>query len=334
MTIKVVYCKSNIRESQIQDAIKILNGAQNYFYFNLCESEDDLCKEDVLSWNSLCQNYRIPKGEYLIYITEKCFDDNWFSHENNNFSVITICDWEVLFAPPSMKCYIVYQIAQSALCFAIDCNERMLLNIEHTETQGCMFDFCQNKQDIKIAMVAGTICPKCKSELLKFGCEEIIINAVEKILSYVRCEAIGRPLILKANDAFIIMPFSQNDDNDNAYRYGIKAALDNLDIKCVRADNNVNNGSILEKIKTSIKQSRFIIAKIDSVNLNVYFELGYAMGLDKDVLLISEESFISELPTDLKNLECLTYKKGNYEDLKTKIIEYYRDNYHFAGNKN
>ena len=56
------------------------------------------------------------------------------------------------------------------------------------------------------------------------------------------------------------------------------------------------------------------------------------MSLDKDVLLISKESFISELPTDLRDLKCLTYKKWYYKDLQIKIIKYFSDNYYYTEN--
>lgn len=88
-------------------------------------------------------------------------------------------------------------------------------------------------------------------------------------------------------------------------------------------------GQLLQKGRQNIERCRFVVAKVDSNNLNVYFELGLAMGLDKDVLLISEEDLVIQLPTDLKNWECLTYSKGNYEQLKQRIIQYYKDNYHY-----
>ena len=64
--------------------------------------------------------------------------------------------------------------------------------------------------------------------------------------------------------------------------------LEKLRIKCIRIDNQISSGQLLDKSKKYTK-SRFVIIKIDSNNLNVYFELGVAMGLNKDVLLSSEK---------------------------------------------
>ena len=53
------------------------------------------------------------------------------------------------------------------------------------------------------------------------------------------------------------------------------------------------------------------------------------MGLNKDVLLISEQGLVVDLPTDLKNWECLTYPEGAYETLKNSIVKFFKDRYHF-----
>lgn len=127
------------------------------------------------------------------------------------------------------------------------------------------------------------------------------------MLSYVRAEAIGKPVIFDEDAAFIVMRFSINDENDNAYRHGVKRALEALNIKCIRADNVISSGQLLDNIKRNIEKSRFVIAKVDSNNLNVYFELGLALEQHKDVLLISERDLVLQLPADLRNWECLTY---------------------------
>jgi hypothetical protein len=36
------------------------------------------------------------------------------------------------------------------------------------------------------------------------------------------------------------------------------------------------------------------------------------------------------LPSDLRNWECLTYEKGNYEDLRRRISAFYQANYHLS----
>ena len=191
-------------------------------------------------------------------------------------------------------------------------------------------DFCDHKPDIKLGMVAGNLCLDCRGALLRYGTPEEALSAIERILKFVRAETIGRPILTKPDYAFIVMRFTQNDENDNAYKYGIKPCLETAGIQVERSDTIVTSSQILDKIRKYIDRSRFIIAKVDENNLNVYFELGLAMGADKEVLLISERDLILDLPSDLKNWECLTYTKGDYEELKEKVSEFFEDNYGFG----
>ena len=329
MDIKVICCKDNSRKDQIVKAINVLNSVQNYFFYRIINVDDDVCTTETVDWDSFCESRGKMIDEYSVYITEKPFNDDWFSHEDYKYSIISTDSWELLFAPPSLRAYLIYQIAQSTVSFEADLSENMEMRMVHDRAEGCMFDFCYNKPEIKLGMITGTICPQCRSVLLKYGIEERALNAIERVLLYVRSEAIGKPMIFNENEAFIVMRFSNNDENDHAYRYGIQTALKDLNIKCLRADNRVISGQLLQKIRQSIEKCRFIIAKVDSDNLNVYFELGLAMGLNKDVLLVSEEDLVMQLPADLKNWECLTYPNGNYEELRHRIVKYYQDNYHY-----
>ena len=329
MVIKIKYWIDNSRKNQIIKAISIINGLQNYYFFMLESSDNDVVNETCVDWDVFSKLYSIKNDEYVIFITEKPFVDNWFSHEEYQFSVITMHDWEKLFAPPSLKAYLVYQIAQAVISFEGDLSEKMEMRMVHDYAEGCIFDLCMDKTDIHLGMIAGNICPKCRGNLLRYGISEKAIYSVERMLSYVRSEAIGKPIVFDEDAAFIVMRFSQNDENDHAYLYGIRPALEKLKIKCIRADNQITSGQLLEKIKKNIEKSRFVIIKVDSNNLNVYFELGLAMGLSKDVLLISQEDLVLHLPTDLRNWECLTYSEGNYDQLKNKVIKFFADQYHY-----
>ena len=310
----------------IDNTIRLLNGAQNYFRFT--KRTDDVFDDDYINWENFRKNYQ-PKDQYEIHITEHPFDDNWFSHEDSEFSVITIDSWERIYSPPSLKSYMMYQIAQSAINFEINLDEETLLNMVHYKAQGCMFDFCGNKSDIKLGMIAGIICPSCKGQLRCHGVLEPPMNAIEKILHFVRHEAIGSPINFNVDAAFVIMPFAQHTESDHVFKYGIEPALKELNIKCVMGRTRVHPSQILEQIFNEIKNNRFIIVQVDNNNLNVYFELGVAMGMAKDVLLISRPEYVKQIPADLTNWECLTYETGNYEDLKDRIIKYYKNHYNY-----
>lgn len=332
MNIKVY--SDNINEHQrrhLIDAIHTVNGAQNRFFLSKDVREINLpAGEEVDPENAgkfIIQKHQ--NDDFKICVTARPLSDDWFSHEYRMISIISISDWERVYAPPSLRCYLVYEFAQALLTFASDLSEEMTLRLVHEPPRGCIMDFCDHKPDIKLGMVAGNLCLDCRGALLRYGTPEEALGAIERILKFVRAEAIGRPILTKPDYAFIVMRFTQNDENDNAYKYGIKPGLETTGIQVERSDTIVTSSQILDKIRKYIDRSRFIIAKVDENNLNVYFELGLAMGADKEVLLISERDLILDLPSDLKNWECLIYTKGDYEELKEKVSKFFEDNYGF-----
>ncbi|MBQ7432552.1 MAG: hypothetical protein IJV50_03685 [Lachnospiraceae bacterium] len=328
--VKVYRDSSQDLKGKIERAVRSLNGIQNYFLYRLeCDADIDICEGKQINWEQFCEGYHLlGEQAHVIYITEKPFDDNWFSHEELWYAVITTDQWESIFSPPSLRTYLMYQIAQASVNFEGELNENMEMRMVHVPSEGCMFDFCGKKEDIKLGMLAGNICPNCRASLLQYGIREEALEAIEKMLIYVRSETMGRPINSDGRAAFVVMRFFANDENDHAYKYGIKSALEFLGIECVRADNILTSNQLLEIIRNGIERSRFVIAKVDVDNLNVYFELGLAMGLNKDVLLISEEDKVLQLPSDLRNWKCVTYPNGDYEKLKENIIRYYQENYH------
>jgi len=73
-----------------------------------------------------------------------------------------------------------------------------------------------------------------------------------------------------------------------------------------------------------------VVATVDVESRNVYFELGLAIGPGKDVLLVTESTLIVTLPSDLRSWECLTYEKGNHEELRDKAARFFEANYHLV----
>jgi hypothetical protein len=206
-------------------------------------------------------------------------------------------------------------------------SEEMALNMVHEPAVGCIYDMSVHKPDIKYGMIAGNVCPSCIARLKALGTRPEAIDALVNMLDLVRSEALAIPVLLNPEEAFVVMRFSANDENDNAWKYGIRVGAERCGLTVVRADNRVESGQLLEKIQRHIARSRLVIVKVDQGNLNVYFELGLAMGMRKDVVLISEDSLVLSLPSDLRNWECLTYPKGNYNSLATGLATFLESNY-------
>ncbi len=110
---------------------------------------------------------------------------------------------------------------------------------------GCNPKWVQREVRKLLGMIAGNICPKYRANLVWYGISEKAIYSAERMLGYVRLEAIGKPMLFDEDAVFVVMRFSQNDENDHACLYGIKPALEKLKVKCIRADNQISSGQLL-----------------------------------------------------------------------------------------
>ena len=328
--ILVVLDHGSDHTSRVKEAVNVINASQRSFFLRL--QEDPVLIEPagdrIVGDNAAAQIGREFTGRDVICVTDRPFVDNWFSHEYRHCAIITTSDWEALFAPPSLRAYLVYQIAQALIPIEADLTEEMLLQLVHEPPIGCLQDLNTNKPDIKYGMIAGNMCLGCEGNLRQFGVDQEALDAVRRVLAAVRDEAVGRPRIADPFSAFVVMRFSQHDENANAYKYGLRPGLEDVGLTVHRGDDTVQSAQILDQVLRHLERSRFIVAKVDAENLNVYFELGLAMGLDKDVLLVSESSLIVTLPSDLRNWECITYEGSNYEQLRDRVSAFFESNYH------
>ena len=318
--------------TRVQEAVNLVNGCQRFFFLKRCRDPIRLRGEGGTLGGDAAAELLATEypNQKVICITDRRLDDNWFSHEYRHCAVISTADWEQHFAPPSLRSYLAYQIAQALVPIEGDLSEEMLLRLVHEPAIGCMHDLNVSKLDIKYGMRAGNMCPACEGSLREFGVDSSALDAIRRILGIVRDEAIGRTRGVDSFATFVVMRYSQNDENDNAYRYGVLPGLEDVGLTVRRADDSVQSTQILDKVFRYLERSRFIVAKVDVENLNVYFELGLAMGLNKDVLLVSESTMVVSLPSDLRNWECLTYQKGNYEQLRRRVADFFRANYHLG----
>lgn len=79
-----------------------------------------------------------------------------------------------------------------------------------------------------------------------------------------------------------------------------------------RTDESASAERIIPRIETGIRQSAFIIADVSQRSPNVFYEVGFARGLGKDVILTARKG--TELPFDLHDLPTIYWEIQ--EDLK------------------
>ncbi|MDT7690444.1 MAG: hypothetical protein QOJ70_3111 [Acidobacteriota bacterium] len=115
------------------------------------------------------------------------------------------------------------------------------------------------------------------------------------------------------------MPFGKNDgtDFDEVYQSAIKAACQEVGATCIRADALSFSGSVLRNIHNSITKADFVIADLTGRNPNVLYELGYALALDKRVLLLARDA--TDIPFDILEQRVILYDE-DIRRLKDNLV--------------
>jgi hypothetical protein len=107
---------------------------------------------------------------------------------------------------------------------------------------------------------------------------------------------------LSLRHIFVAMPYDKAFDN--TYYFGIKQPIESRGRKCERVDQEAFVGDVVDRIRARIRGSELVIADITENNPNVFFEVGYAEGVGKDVILLSQAQ---ETPFDLKTRRQIRY---------------------------
>lgn len=104
------------------------------------------------------------------------------------------------------------------------------------------------------------------------------------------------------------------------FHYGIRGAVNKAGYLCERADEDYFTGDIMERVKLRIRQADLVLADLTQANANVYLEVGYAWGCNKQTILLVQDS--NELKFDVKAQRCLVYSGiKELEELLQKELE-------------
>lgn len=122
----------------------------------------------------------------------------------------------------------------------------------------------------------------------------------------------GEPM---ENLTFIMMSISEANPELEDCLLAIKRASDAHGIGAIRVDEIEHSGRITDLILEKIEKSRFLVCDITTERPNVYYELGYAHGLKKEVILVAKQGTPAHF--DIKDYNIIFYK--NITDLETRV---------------
>lgn len=117
----------------------------------------------------------------------------------------------------------------------------------------------------------------------------------------------------------VMMPFKCDAIVDPIYQ-AMRRGADEAGFECVRVDQLVTPTDITNDIRKLIAESRVVIADLSGQNSNVMYELGFAHGRNKKVILVSSDP-LSKLPFDIHSYRTFSYQENEsgLGDLTSKV---------------
>ena len=123
--------------------------------------------------------------------------------------------------------------------------------------------------------------------------------------------------LISPNTAFIIMSFKKEYiDLYDAFEEVCKE----FKYEAIRTDQKISFEKITPMILEGIKNSAFVIADITEKSLNVFYEIGYAEGIRRPLILTAKKG--TELPFDIKDTPVIFWE--THRELKAdlkKVVE-------------
>lgn len=127
-----------------------------------------------------------------------------------------------------------------------------------------------------------------------------------------------RPKSVDRNLCFIIMPF--RDELKAVYNKIEEVITRDHNMKCLRADNIYTTGIIIQEIWTKICEAQIIIADATGKNTNVFYEMGLAHAIDKDIIILTQS--MDYIPFDLQHRGILKYDINKLDDLTDSLSKH------------
>jgi len=132
------------------------------------------------------------------------------------------------------------------------------------------------------------------------------VMRVERMNKIVRLNPIfqGREFLIDESLVFVLSPFKE--PYNSLYKDHIKLVVEAMPgMKCERADSIFDNKPIIEDVWRRINEARLLVADLTERNPNVFYEVGVAHTVGKEVILITQT--MDDVPFDLKHLRSIVY---------------------------
>lgn len=127
-----------------------------------------------------------------------------------------------------------------------------------------------------------------------------------------------------AKKCFVIQPFDGGDKFDKRYKDVFSPAIEEAGLVPYRVDHDPQSVFPNEDIRNGILEATACLADITLDNFNVGVEIGIAVTLGKDPVLVCSDERKGGFPFDVQDRSIISYKtdsKSDFEVLHHKIVE-------------
>lgn len=122
---------------------------------------------------------------------------------------------------------------------------------------------------------------------------------------------------------FVIQPFDKGLF-DKRYKDVFKSAIKDAGLEPYRVDQDPGVSIPIKDIENGIRDSEICFAEITTNNPNVWFELGFAIAIPKEVVLVCSAKRKGHFPFDVQHRNIIKYNTATREDisyLRSRIIK-------------
>jgi hypothetical protein len=116
---------------------------------------------------------------------------------------------------------------------------------------------------------------------------------------------------------FVAMPMSPQDQQLEDVLDGIKEAVKKCGLNAERVDDAQSNERITDRILESIRKAEYVIVDLTDSRPNVFYEAGYAQGMNKTPIYIARKG--TKIEFDLKDYPVIFF--SGIKQLKDELVK-------------
>jgi nucleoside 2-deoxyribosyltransferase len=124
---------------------------------------------------------------------------------------------------------------------------------------------------------------------------------------------------------FVIQPFDDGGKYDKRYESVFAPAIKAARLEPYRVDRDPSVSIPIVDIENGIRSADICFAEITTDNPNVWFELGFAFAVPRDVIMASSEERKTKYPFDVQHRNIIKYNTAapqDFDDLGKRITEH------------